>query len=182
MESDLSSLKDLPDAEAFEATLNKWLHDLLTHDFWTVTLPNQLETSSPRSPALYAYHAAQNLLKAPVLFSKKSIADLLDPVLMTKKKPLERHHLFPRGWLEEQGINQVANFALLEWPDNLQIGKKPPREYLPAIRSRFTEEEWDQMCRLHALQENWEHLPYEEFLWQRRALMAEIIRMGFNSL
>lgn len=81
MEGDLNLIKDLPnDAQAFETTLNKWLHDLLTHDFWTITLPNQLETSSPRSPALYAYHAAQKLLKAPVLFSKKSIADLLDPV------------------------------------------------------------------------------------------------------
>lgn len=188
MESDLSILKDLPDAEAFEDTLNKWLHDVLTRDFWAVTLPNELETSSPRSPALYAYHAAQNLLKAPVLFSKKSITDLLDPVLMPKKKPLERHHLFPRGWLEDQGIadlkkiNQVANFALLEWPDNLQIGKKPPREYLPAIRSRFTEEEWDRMCRLHALPKDWEYLTYEEFLRQRRPLMAEIIRHGFESI
>lgn len=107
---------------------------------------------------------------------------------MSKKKHLERHHLFPRGWLEEQGItdlkliNQVANFALLEWPDNLQIGKKPPREYLPEIRSRFTEEEWERMCRLHALPKDWEHFPFEEFLRQRRPLMAEIIRKGYESL
>lgn len=107
---------------------------------------------------------------------------------MTKKKPLERHHLFPRGWLEEQGItdlkqiNHVANFALLEYPDNIQIGKKPPRDYLPEIKSRFSPEEWERMCRLHALPEDWEHLPYEEFLRQRRNLMAKIIRMGFDSL
>jgi len=188
MESDLSILKDIPDKEAFEDNLNKLIHDLLTHDFWTITLPNELETSSQRSPVLYAYHAAQNLLKAPVLFSKKSLSDLLNPVLQTKKKPLERHHLFPRGWLEDQNItdlkliNQAANFALLEWPDNLQIGKKPPREYLPEIKPRFTGEEWERMCRLHALPENWEDLPYEEFLRQRRQLMANIIRQGFESL
>lgn len=188
MESDLSLVKDLLDPDAFTATLNRLIQDILTPDFWTITLPNELETSSPRSPALFAYYAAQNLLKAPVLFSKKSLSDLLDPVLQPKKKPLDRHHLFPRGWLEDQGItdlkliNQAANLALLEWPDNLQIGKKPPREYLPEIMPRFTEEEWERMCRLHALPENWEVLPYEEFLRQRRQLMANIIRQGFESL
>lgn len=188
MESDLSLVKDLPDAEAFTATLNRLIQDILTPDFWTITLPNELETSSPRSPALFAYYAAQNLLKAPVLFSKKILSDLLDPVLHPKKKTLDRHHLFPKGWFEDQGItdlkliNQAANFALLEWPDNLQIGKKPPREYLPEIMPRFTEEEWERMCRLHALPENWEVLPYKEFLRQRRQLMANIIRQGFESL
>jgi len=188
MESDLSLIKELPDAEAFVTTINRVIQDILTPDFWTITLPNLLESSSPRSPALYAYYASQNLLKAPVLFSKKSIADLLDPILAPKKKPLDKHHLFPRGWLEEQGItdlkqiNQVANFALLEWPENIQIGKRPPHDYLPEIRARFTSDEWERMCRLHVLPEGWEHLPYDEFLRQRRRLMAEIIRQGFSSL
>ena len=81
----LSVVRDLPDGSAFVATLTKITQDTLTQDFWTITLPNNLETSSARSPAVFAYYAAQNLLKAPVLFSKKRIADLFDPALKSKK-------------------------------------------------------------------------------------------------
>ena len=192
MESDLNLIKDLPDGDAFVATLNKVIQDTLTHDFWAITLPNDLDTSSARSPALFAYYAAQNLLQAPVLFSNKRISDLLDPALQPKKRPLDRHHLFPRAWLESDKnerqvtdlklINQTANFALLEWPDNLNISATPPFEYLPDMRSRFASEEWERMCRFHALPEGWEHLPYDEFLAHRRVLMAEIIRKGFEYL
>ncbi|MEK7408483.1 MAG: hypothetical protein AAB225_25710, partial [Acidobacteriota bacterium] len=149
---------------------------------------NNLETSSARSPAVFAYYAAQNLLKAPVLFSKKRIADLFDPALKSKKKALDRHHLFPRAWLESQGItdlkliNQAANIALVEWPDDIAISDAPPAEYLPRMRERFTPAEWDQMCRLHALPEGWEHMRYEEFLVRRRALTAEVIRWGLDQL
>lgn len=187
-DSDLSVVRDLPDGSAFVATLTKITQDTLTQDFWTITLPNNLETSSARSPAVFAYYAAQNLLKAPVLFSKKRIADLFDPALKSKKKALDRHHLFPRAWLESQGItdlkliNQAANIALVEWPDDIAISDAPPAEYLPRMRERFTPAEWDQMCRLHALPEGWEHMRYEEFLVRRRALTAEVIRWGLDQL
>jgi hypothetical protein len=71
-------------------------------------------------------------LGAPVLFSHKKISDLIDPALKTKKKSLERHHLFPRAWLEKAGetdlkvINQMANYALLEWPENISISDDAP--------------------------------------------------------
>lgn len=160
----------------------------LTNDFWTVTLPANLDSSSARNPELFAYVAAQNRLGAPVLFSHKKIADLLDPSLKTKKKALERHHLFPRAWLESENIkdlkkiNQMANFALLEWPDNIQISDKAPAEYVSEIQGRFNAEEWARMHETHALPMGWENLSYEEFLQERRKLMAAIIRRGFESL
>ncbi len=89
--------------------------------------------------------------------------------------------------MESQGvtdlklINQAANFALLEWPDNLKISAASPTDYVPLMRERFTEAEWEEMCRFHALPEGWEQLPYDEFLSCRRALMAQIIRQGFES-
>jgi hypothetical protein len=160
----------------------------LTHDFWTITLPANLDSSSARNPALFAYVAAQNRLNAPVLFSHKKISELLDPTLYTVKKAMERHHLFPRGWLEKQGItdrtlvNQMGNYALLEWPENIAIGAKAPTEYVPHIRKRFSETEWATMCELHALPPNWQEMDYTEFLIQRRQRMADIIRRGFNTL
>jgi hypothetical protein len=79
-------------------------------------------------------------------------------------------------------INQAANYALLEWPDNLDIGDASPSEYVPQMRRRFEVNIWRRMCELHALPEGWERLPYQEFLRQRRKLMAHIIRRGFEAL
>jgi hypothetical protein len=188
VEADLNRIKELPDGEEFAATLTRIIDDTLTGDFWTITLPNDLETSAARGPGLFAYYSALIKLDAPVLFSHQHIKDLLDPALRPKKKALERHHLFPRAWLERQGItdmraiNQIANMAPLEWPDNIDISDQPPSAYLPKMRERFDLADWTRMCELHALPEDWEHLSYEEFLRQRRILMAQIIRRGFDAI
>jgi hypothetical protein len=84
--------------------------------------------------------------------------------------PLERHHLFPRAWLEKAGetdlkvINQMANYALLEWPENISISDDPPSEYVNEIRPRFEATEWKRMSDMHALPERWETMSYESFL------------------
>ena len=83
---------------------------------------------------------------------------------------------------ERKAINQVANFALLEWPDNAGVGSAPPSEYVPKMRARLSAGAWDRMCRLHALPDDWETLSYEEFLDRRRVLMTRVIRSGFEAL
>ena len=188
MDGDLNRFKGAKDAEGFSGILEEMMANELTNDFWTVTLPANLDSSSARNPELFAYIAAQNRMGAPVLFSHKKVQDLLDPAIKTKKKALERHHLFPRAWLERQGvedlkrINQLANFALLEWPENIDISDTPPSEYVPQIRPRFPDTEWTRMQEYHALPENWHEMSYETFLQERRKLMAAIIRRGFESL
>lgn len=188
MDGDLNRLKDASEPDAFEHVLNGLMTAGLTHDFWRITLPAALDSSSARNPELFAYVAAQNRLGAPVLFSHKKLGDLIDPALKAKKKALERHHLFPRAWLESQGIhdlkqiNQMANYALLEWPENIAISDAPPSEYVPTVRARFSPSEWKLMHELHALPEGWETLDYTTFLAERRKLMADIIRRGFETL
>lgn len=188
MDGDLNRLRGVTDAATFIAILDELTSNQLTGDFWTTTLPAALNSSSARNPELFAYVAAQNRLNAPVLFSHKKVGDLLDPALKTKKKSLERHHLFPRAWLEKQGeedrksINQMANYALLEWPDNIDISDDPPTDYVPKIRARFQTGEWQHMLELHALPEGWEQMGYPDFLMARRRLMADIIRRGFETL
>ena len=188
MDGDLAKMRNVVDAEGFLQVLDTELASELTHDFWTVTLPANLDSSSARNPGLFAYVASQNRLAAHVLFSNKTVSDLLDPTVQAKKKALERHHLFPRGWLERHGIddlrqiNQMANYALLEWPDNLDISDSPPSEYVPMLRQRFTDADWAAMCDAHALPPGWERLEYQDFLDQRRHLMANIIRRGYDKL
>ncbi len=190
MDADLNRIKNLESGEQFLAVLDGLISSELTNDFWAITLPADLATSSARNPQLFAYVASQNRLGAYVLFSHKKVSDLIDPALKTKKKPLERHHLFPRAWLEKSlgaeqtEINQMANYALLEWPENIDIGATPPSEYAVEIKLRFGGQEtlWEKMLADHALPDGWEHMTYPDFLEARRKLMAQIIRRGFESL
>ena len=188
MDGDLNRIKAVEDAAGFVAALDEVIANELTNDFWAITLPANLNSSSARNPELFAYVAAQNRLNAPVLFSHKKIAELIDPALQTKKKPLERHHLFPRGWLAKQGIddlklvNQMANYALLEWPENIDISDDPPHEYVPKLAQRFSKQEWARMHEAHSLPDGWETMEYPDFLEARRRLMASIIRRGFETL
>jgi hypothetical protein len=188
MDSDLNRLRTVHTADEFVRVLDEIIASELTNDFWNITLPSNLATSSARNPELFAYVAAQNRLGAAVLFSHKKIAELIDPALRAKKKSLERHHLFPRAWLEKQGIddrtmiNQIANYALLEWPDNIGISDTPPSVYVPLVKKRFTDDDWLAMSALHGLPAGWEVLSYHEFLPRRREQMASIIRRGFETL
>lgn len=101
---------------------------------------------------------------------------------------MERHHLFPKAYLRTLGItatrdtNQIANFALVEWGDNNRIADQPPKEYLPAIKARFTQAELEQMYRHHALPHNWEYLDYRDFLERRREIMGQVIAEGYAGL
>lgn len=188
LDADLARFRSIKDGDAFLAVLENILSSELTNDFWEITLPASLDSSSARNPELFAYVAAQNKLGAPVLFSHKTVPDLIDPAIQSKKKALERHHLFPRAFLERNGvaerrmINQMANYALLEWPDNLEISDDDPKDYVPAVAERFADTEWKLMHEMHALPDGWENLTYDEFLEQRRKLMASIIRRGYEKL
>ena len=188
MEFDLARLREVTTADGFLKALNLVCSITLTSDFWAVSLPNDLATSSPRSPSLFAYHAALVLLDARALFSKIKVADLLDPSVQANRTLVERHHLFPKGYLSKLGVtavretNQIANYALVEWGDNTEISAKGPLEYMPAMRARFEQKEFDHMCRLHALPLNWEHLDYRAFLEKRREMMARVISEGYSTL
>ncbi|MEI6308967.1 MAG: DUF262 domain-containing protein [bacterium] len=188
MEFDLARLRDVSTADGFVKVLSQICEITLTNDFWAVSLPNDLATSSPRSPSLFAYYAALVLLDARALFSKIKVAGLLDPSIQANRAAVERHHLFPKGYLSKIGIlgtrdtNQIANYALVEWGDNTEISDQAPANYLPEIMTRFGLVELERMYRLHALPQNWEHLEYREFLEERRELMAQVIADGYETL
>ncbi|WP_235280337.1 hypothetical protein [Thermotoga sp. Mc24] len=188
MEQDLALIRNCSSSEEFIRTLEQEISAVLTNDYWTVTLPNELATASARNPGQYAFFAALCLLDAPVLYSSMKVRDLLDPTSQSHKSALERHHLFPRKHLEKLGIkdkhdiNQVANFALVEWHDNVDIGDRPPSDYAPEYERRFPPDKLKEMYWYHALPEGWYNMDYWTFLEERRRRMAEIIRKGFESL
>ncbi len=188
MEFDLARLRSVHDGEGFLNVLNSIADSTLTNDFWSISLPNQLATSSPRSPSLFSFYAALNLLDAKILFSMHKVSELIDPATRANRSDIEKHHLFPKGYLKKLGItqnrdiNQIANFALVEWSDNSDIRNKAPAEYLSDYKNRFSGKELQQMYYWHALPDNWESMEYSEFLAARRELMAKIIKEGYQKL
>jgi hypothetical protein len=116
------------------------------------------------------------------------VSELLDPALKSHRSSLERHHLFPKAYLYKHGyeetrdVNQIANFALVEWGDNVKITDQPPSYYFPKYAERFSPRELRQMMWWHALPDNWHEMDYPVFLAERRKLMAEITRQGFGTL
>ena len=186
MESDLARLRGIESPEQFKNVLDEIIEGQLTNDFWSITLPMSLSTSSSTSPSLYAYYAAQYIHGAYGLFSKLKISDLLQEGLRSKKSALERHHLFPKAWLERNGVidqtqrNQIANYALIEWNDNINISDKEPSQYLPNYLTRLTNDEKVKMYYWHALSENWEHMDYSDFLVDRRKRIAQVIKDAYE--
>lgn len=116
------------------------------------------------------------------------INDLFDPGLKQVKHPVERHHLFPRAYLSSIGItgttrtNQIANFAFVEWADNIAISDQKPSEYFSEYFERLPPADQEQAAFWHALPPKWEHMDYFEFLRARRIRIAAVVRSGFEHL
>jgi hypothetical protein len=113
---------------------------------------------------------------------------MVDPAVKGSRAALEQHHLFPRGYLARIGVteqrhyNQIANFAVVEWPDNLAISDKAPADYAPALEARLSPSEAKNSHRWHALPEQWWDMPYEAFLEARRVLMAKVVQEAWELL
>ena len=188
VEQDLRRIAEAKSGEAFMATLNGIIDTALTEDYWTIQLSSSLETSSAYGPTVFAYSASLVLLNARPLFSPLHLGELLDPSAHAPRSAVERHHLFPKAYLTRIGIdrtvqrNQIANYAFVEWPDNAKIGDSPPSEYFPALFEELTPPQQKQARFWHALPEGWEQMEYQDFLQQRRVLIAEVVQAAFAKL
>lgn len=190
VEADFARLKNARTANEFVTVLDQIINTTLTDDFWRITVPDQLAVASSRTPAVFAYYAALVILNAPLLFSNIPVAASLDPSRRRRRRATDRHHLFPKNHLKKLNppiedrseVNQVANFALLEYQDNIRISDTPPFEYFPLYAQRCTPEQLRKMLKWHALPDNWTSLTYTKFLSERRKMMAAVIREGFEAL
>lgn len=114
----------------------------------------------------------------------------------------EVHHIFPKQYLIDNGIkdkakyNQVANFTYLDTPTNIAIGKDEPSVYFSKVWNQLTNKNYvignlktedaikknlgDNCIPLEI--KNWTFENYEEFLLQRRKLMAAKIKEYYEKL
>lgn len=191
VENHLNTIKNLKSVSEYKEFILTRTDERLTNDFFDITLVGSegLAVSGRGNNAWNAYVASLNILGAKILFSKSSLlcSKLFEPGTDGNRKSLEKHHLFPKAYLKSLGytdakINQMGNYAYIDWKDNMEILDEAPSKYYPIVCAGKTEEEILAMEAENALPHGWENMSYEEFLVERRKLMAAIIKTAFNEL
>lgn len=167
----------------------------LPASFWTGMLPQLMDTSSAQSPYFLAYKAAQvKLADKGFLSSDISVQDLL----MNRS---DVHHVYPRNHLKKQGLakgryNQIANFVLAQSEINIAIGDDSPEVYFKKLAEQCAggikryggiagRAEMSANLRMNCLPDSLldGNIPtYDDFLDQRRKLMAQKIMTWFEAL
>lgn len=168
----------------------------LSESFWTVTLPQNLETSSVNSPAFNTFIAAQiNLNCNSMLMTGTKIADL---VTISG----DVHHIFPKAYLKRNGIttktkyNQVANYIYIDTQVNKAIQDDSPAVYFARVKQQCEDKRIvlgnisDEELLAVNLAENcvpsniasMDVTSYDDFLIERRKMMAALIEKYYKGL
>lgn len=182
-------------SQGIEQVLYELEQSYLSNAFWEFTIPSELNTTSTRSIYFILYLVALCKEKTKGFLSKNiTVADMI----IHKG---DMHHIYPKRYLEKHGYkrdmyNQVANYVYCESPINIKIGDSSPQEYYTAVQTQLgsPDAKLSALNSMEALQNNLiaNDIPelmkegtidtYEEFLRQRRMLMAKRIKQYWESL
>ena len=105
------------------------------------------------------------------------------------------HHLFPKEYLKKNGFsrgkyNQIANYVYMQSEINIQVGSKSPRQYFETIKNQIadgklryggiaSEIDLRENMRMNCIPDSimdGDFENYDDFLHERRRLMAEKMR------
>jgi hypothetical protein len=183
------------DSQGLQPYAEAVIENELPSTFWTGMLPQLMDTSSSTSPYFIAYQAAQARLgDRGFLSAGITVRDLL-------LNRGDKHHVFPRKHLQRAGAtrssyNQIANFVMAQSEINIAIGDKAPEAYFTELREQVNggptryggisdpaelRANLVMNCLPTTLLDG--DLPaYEDFLVERRRLMAEKIRLWVEVL
>jgi hypothetical protein len=163
--------------------------------FWDFGIINDLETSSVNNNAYNLYLAAQVNSNTVAFLSKSmKISTLIE-------QRGDVHHIFPKKYLMNNGYsqkayNQVANFVFTEQATNIKVGMLTPKEYLDKVKAQIqtgtngistldTETSLQENLvnnDIPSIIEEASHLVYEDFLEERRKLMANKLKVYYSQL
>lgn len=175
-------------------TINDQIAAQLNESFWTTLLPRALETSSPNNPQWLVFQAAHVKMNDHGFLSR----DIKVRDLILNKSDV--HHLYPKKYLKDQGVgrtgyNQIANYVIAQSEINIAVGARPPSAYFADLIAQCNggARKYGGITDVETLKANLaEHaIPesvlegedgYDEFLTERRGLMAAKIRRYFETL
>lgn len=158
----------------------------LSDAFWNASLVQSLDSSVSSSPYFLVYLASQVKANDKGFLSKEiTVNDLI-----TYRGDI--HHIFPKDFLKKNGMergryNQIANYVYMQQEVNISVGNKAPQDYFSEIleQCKGGDLKYGGIASLDELNTNLasncvpssiftmivDH--YDEFLKQRRQLMAE---------
>jgi hypothetical protein len=168
----------------------------LSDTFWDIGLVQNLETSAINSPFFNVFLAAQvRDSDNSLLMNGIKVRDLITTIG-------DVHHIFPKAYLQKEGIkdkskyNQIANYTFLDTQTNISIGDKSPKEYFKIVFDQCDNKVnvYGNILDMNILKNNlevncipdniinMEAKDYDNFLLERRKLMAKKIRKYYQSL
>lgn len=168
----------------------------LNETFWNNILVERFNTSVASSPYWKTYLIAQIKLNDRAFLSR----DITVKTLIEGRGDV--HHIFPKDYLQKNGkdnrsiYNQIANFAMLQSEINIQISNKSPYDYMKEVVEQCNGaghaygaiESMDDLkynMEENSIPQNFIDMKiddYEDFLKQRRILMAAKIKKYYYSL
>ena len=181
--------------KGIETCLQEAEQSYLSTNYWDFALPGNLDTARASSSLPKLYWAVLCKDKTRGFLSKdRTVYDMI-------RRRGDIHHLYPRAYLKRNNYkqvayNQFANFVYLETPLNIKIGEREPIVYLKEIIDHLGTEEMrlSGIKTLEDLKSNLREcdIPemilegtvdnYDEFLKERRKLMAAHIKRYWESL
>lgn len=165
------------------------------HIVWNASLVQSLDSSVSSSPYFLVYLASQAKANDKGFLSKEiTVGDLI-----TYRGDI--HHIFPRDFLKKNGMergkyNQIANYVYMQQEVNIAVGNKAPDAYFSEVLEQCHGGalKYGGISSLDELHENLKSncVPesiftmtldhYDEFLKERRKLMAEKMKEYYFSL
>jgi hypothetical protein len=182
--------------KGFVEYFNEMTEANLSDTFWEIGLVQDLETSAINSPFFNVFLAAQiHGSNNSLLMNGTKVRDLITTMG-------DIHHIFPKGYLKKNGItdkskyNQIANYTYLDTQTNISIGEKAPNYYFKIVFEQCISKEMKfgnisdtallkENLSINCIPENvvsMEASNYEDFLLERRKLMAKKIKDYYYSL
>jgi hypothetical protein len=167
----------------------------LSDAFWQFGLTQNLEVATPNSPFFHVFLASQVKANDRGFLSK----DVLVGDLISLRGDI--HHLFPKDYLKKNNLgkgeyNQIANYVYMQSEINIKVGNKAPNEYFSSLIAQIDSGDLhlSGINNIDDLKANLESncVPfdivnmginnYQDFLTERRKLMADKIKNYYFSL
>lgn len=168
----------------------------LSEAYWKNILVTRLNTSVTSSPFFHVYLMAQIKNGDQAFLSKETeVKHLIE-------ERGDIHHIFPKKYLQKNGFtnrsqyNQIANYVYTQQEINIAISAKAPEVYMQEMKQQCETKnlKYGEICDEAQLLDNlqmnsipssiftMDYTQYEQFLEERRILMAEKIRAYYESL
>jgi hypothetical protein len=143
----------------------------------------KLRNVRPKQRAVYRGAMALILQNGALDFHERGA--ITSQLIADKKNPVDDHHIFPRAFLDEQGVSPalrdcILNRTYIDRATNHRLSRRAPSDYFSEIRQKHGAQDTDDLLRTHLLpigndspllKDN-----FEGFLTMREKLLMNLIQ------